>query len=216
MKHTFDFVYPDGPYEDKVTSGLTAKITYDGPRYIMVEIQEDGSMTLAGVDKTVERLEEASERMNPDLERHIIDVKEQPAEVCYLTGTYSHDPVPDYVEELPDGQEFRHEWGDAKIINDVASFGGLEWDKKKKKIKPLEFKKHNLTTEQVIETFKTMADEIEAVLNDPIEEVPADEEAVLRDHIVWLRDWGTTYAGFDHWKVPFPVDLPIWQDYAKD
>lgn len=214
MTHEFEFVYPDGPYKTTTDAALTATISYTGPRYILLEIHPNGDFSLVGGNTIKSALESQITNMNQTLAYRILDVTEHPVEVCYLTKEYTHEELPEIVKVLPNDKEFRYNWG-TKIIEEVIDQNSITWDVNNDQITSAEFRVHPLTTAEVIQGFLNQADRIEAVLADPIEPMPAEDVEILNDHIAWLRAWGTTYDGFEHWEVPYPTEIPNWSIYQK-
>jgi hypothetical protein len=124
-------------------------------------------------------------------------------------NSYETGDVPDYSTALVDADG--NEWDYSYHYDDgTGAIGQCFYGQSMKYINNQfvgpEYRLHAITKASMIENYLRIATMIEnsIQLNDYSEE---DEQA-LADHVAWLRDLERRYAGIDHWKIPFPTNLP--------
>jgi len=210
MRKPFVTILPDEPYKTSTSKNITVDCVYTGPRYILVRIEnKDGHVFC--VDRKGDTLEEiepfklSDEALAYEDHRQVIlDGEVHTWEAAHLTHEYTHESVPNYVETLPTGEVYEYYYDD--------EHGGLA---QPFYTNDMYYKEE--TNEWIRPRMRTHAISRQAFFQASATSIPAMEEAVasgkyhgeqlaeitaFRD---FLKNLDVTYAGVDHWKIPFPV-----------
>jgi len=212
MRKNFTFLLPDEPYKNTTALNKVQNAVYTGPRYLAICV-----IDATGEIKYVARRGESLAEINfeslvdddPATTFYLIDASEHPFAAAYLLHTYETGDVPDYSVDLVDADG--NEWNYTYHYDDgTGSIGQCFYGQSLKYINNQfvgpEYRLHAITKESLIQNYKNIAVAIEQSLqvNDYTD---ADREA-LTEHVAWLRDLERRYAGIDHWKIPFPNNVP--------
>ena len=212
MRKNFTFLLPDEPYKNTTALNKVQNAVYTGPRYLAICV-----IDATGEIKYVARRGESLPEINfetlvdddPATTFYLIDAGEHPFAAAYLMNSYETGDVPDYSTALVDADG--NEWDYSYHYDDgTGAIGQCFYGQSMKYINNQfvgpEYRLHAITKASMIENYLRIATMIEnsIQLNDYSEE---DEQA-LADHVAWLRDLERRYAGIDHWKIPFPTNLP--------
>lgn len=124
-------------------------------------------------------------------------------------NTYETGEVADYSTDLvdADGNEWNYTY---HYDDDTGSIGQCFYGQSLKYINNQfvgpEYRLHAVTKQSLIENYKNIATAIEQSLQ--INDYTDEDRTAFAAHIAWLRDLERLYAGIDHWKIPFPSNLP--------
>lgn len=212
MRKNFTFLLPDEPYKNTTALNKVQNAVYTGPRYFAICV-----IDATGEIKYVARRGESLAEINfetlvdddPATTFYLIDANEHPFAAAYLLHAYETGEVADYSEDLVDvdGNEWNYTF---HYDDNTGSIGQCFYGQSLKYINNQfvgpEYRLHAITKESLIQNYKNIAVAIEQSLqvNDYTD---ADREA-LTEHVAWLRDLERRYAGIDHWKIPFPNNVP--------
>lgn len=197
----------DEPYKTTTDLNKTIQATYIGPRFLALCVHMP-----TGEIRYVARNgeEEAELDLNslvdddPETEFIVLDAKENPFEAAYITGYYEHDPIEDYVEQLPNnGGTFTYSWAGGVISQ---NYYGQDMFYRNGEFTTPRFREHMVTKESVFEGSKIAANRITQSLAD--NDYTDSERSALEEYRDWLNNLETTYANVDHWKIPFPANPP--------
>jgi hypothetical protein len=212
MRKNFTFLLPDEPYKNTTALNKVQNAVYTGPRYLAICV-----IDATGEIKYVARKGESLAEINfetlvdddPATTFYLIDAAEHPFACAYLTHSYETNEVPDYSTALVDADG--NEWDYTYHYDDnTGAIGQCFYGQSLKYINNQfvgpEYRLHAITKASMIENYLQIATMIEnsIQLNDYSEE----DEQTLTDHVAWLRDLERRYVGIDHWKIPFPNNLP--------
>ena len=212
MKHTFEYQYPDGPYAQTYDKGYSVEIEYDGPTYVIISVEPNGDTSISGAGDELVEADVAG--LNKEFEHYICSVADNPVPFCYKLGMYRVlGVIPLHIEELGNGDTFEFQFNNA-IIEETIDNGNVTWNNETKTF-DWSHKTHSQDRQSIVDGFIAQADQIEAMIADPKAPIPEEKLAKYTAHIEFLRNWDETYAGIDHWKVPFPTDIADWTDYQK-
>ena len=207
MRKFFTFKISDEPYKTTTNLNKTVDAIYEGPRFLALCVH-----TPTGEIRYVARAGETEQDLefaqlvddDPETEFIILDAKEKTFEAAYLNNLYTHDPIPDFVDVLPDGKG---------TYTYIFAGGGINQNYytqdmfyRNGEFTMPRFREHAVTRESVFEGSKIVADLIERSLAD--NDYTAEERTELENYKNWLKNLETAYAGIDHWKIPFPADPP--------
>jgi hypothetical protein len=212
MRKNFTFLLPDEPYKNTTALNKVQNAVYTGPRYLAICVI-DATGEIKYVARRGESLPEIDFETlvddDPATTFYLIDAGEHPFAAAYLMNSYETGDVPDYSTALVDADG--NEWDYSYHYDDgTGAIGQCFYGQSMKYINNQfvgpEYRLHAITKASMIENYLRIATMIEnsIQLNDYSEE---DEQA-LADHVAWLRDLERRYAGIDHWKIPFPTNLP--------
>jgi len=212
MRKNFTFLLPDEPYKNTTALNKVQNAVYTGPRYIAICV-----IDATGEIKYVARKGETEQELDfetlvdddPATTFYKIDASEHPLACAYLLHTYETDEVPDYSTDLVDADG--NEWNYTYHYDDnTGSIGQCYFGQSLKYINNQfvgpEYRLHAVTKASMIENYQNIATMIERSLQ--INDYTDEDREVLTEHVAWLRDLERRYAGIDHWKIPFPTNLP--------
>jgi len=217
MKVNFTTTIPDYPYGQSTTNNKTVNATYIGKRYLVIAVNGTTNLVeyVAAASDDIAQCNLGNFRADVPLYFTLLDAKNNPWEAAYLTGEYTTDPIPEYVETLPNGEEYRYEYSQENIISEVhdgincntANGWGLRFANNAY-TKPT-FRTHMLTRENFLEGIEQQKTMITETLNDPDWEGTDEDRTVFQNYLTWLNSVPTVYANVDHWKIPwFAEELP--------
>lgn len=207
MRKFFTVKLSDEPYKTTTNLNKTIQATYLGPRYLALCVH-----TPSGEIRYVARSGETEGELllpslvddDPETEFIVMDAKEKTFEAAYLTGTYEHDPIPDYVEQLSNNRgTYTYTWAGGAINQ---NYFGQDMFYRNGEFTTPKFRTHAVTKESVFEGSKKAANVITQSLLD--NDYTSSERAALEEYRDWLNSLATTYPDVDHWKIPFPANPP--------
>ena len=206
MRKFFTFKISDEPYKTTTNLNQTVDAIYLGPRFLALCVH-----TPTGEIRYVARAgeTEADLQMNqlvdddPETEFIVLDASVKTFEAAYLTGNYEHDPIPDYVEQLPNAGTYTYIWAGGGISQ---NYYGQDMFYRDGEFTTPRFREHAVTRESVFEGSKIVAKRIGDSLGQ--NDYTAEERAELEAYRDWLNNLETTYQDVDHWKIPFPANPP--------
>jgi hypothetical protein len=209
MRKNFTFKLPDEPWTTTTALNKIVDAVYTGPRYLALWIRgRDGSV--AYLDRSGETMASLELEFlvddDPDADIHVLDADVHTFEAAYITNQYEHEPIPDYEEELPNnGGTYLFRYGSLSsgISATYNSFNIFyrdgQWTEPG-------FIQHALSKESVMGQFsKTLADVRKSL---ETKEFTDEEKTKLEEYATWLSTAATVYADVDHWKIPFPTNIP--------
>jgi hypothetical protein len=213
----FNIPLNDEPYKDTKTLNKVWPATYNGPRYIKVQIDS----TTHFVDRYV-YMTDKSEEMNsfdnypkePGKYWQTIDATINPFEAAYVTGLYDTGVTDNYQTELgtlddngdPETYEFGYDDQSGMIAQTYYShelkFQNGAW------VMP-RFRVHALSRQQFLDSLQTQIQGIEKGLAENTE-LTEEQKTKLLEYKTWLENVPTKYAAVDHWKIPFKHQVPVY------
>jgi hypothetical protein len=212
MRKAFTTILPDEPYKITTKSNITVDCIYTGKRYLLVRMNNDGSMFC------LERQEEALEALemfkltDAQLagEGHyqvVLDAEVNTWEAAHLTHDYEHSAVPDPTFTLPTGETWTYHYDDFHgalaqpfYVNDMQHDRATNtWIRPRYRVHALTAEAFWAGVQDQLKTFETAAAST-AYLPEQLVKIKA--------HRDWLKSAPTRYAGVDHWKIPYPSEIP--------
>lgn len=207
MRKFFTFKISDEPYKTTTNLNKTVDAIYEGPRFLAlcVHMPTGEIRYIARAADNEQDLEFAQlVDDDPETEFIILDAKEKTFEAAYLNNLYTHDPIPDFVDVLPDGKgTYTYAWAGGGITQNYYT---QDMFYRNGEFTTPRFREHAVTRESVFEGAKISAEIIEKSLAE--NDYTPDERTELENYKNWLKNLETAYAGIDHWKIPFPADPP--------
>ena len=223
MRKTFTVTYPDQPYHTTTDLNNTFECTYNGPRFILVQVDKDDHQC-----REASRSEKADDPcLDPanfeqdDYEYVLLDAAESDEMAkyaAYMTDDYTHPDVADYEEEITDADGDTWTWnhvyeGTTGMLPHIYWQGTLLYNPSTGVWTHPTFREHVNSRESVVESCTVQAAAIDRALADSEQNFTDEERTKLTNHSAWLKDVDRKYAGINHWKWPFPADaLPTWED----
>lgn len=208
MKKNFTVILPDEPYKTSTDKNNSIECVYEGPQYLVARLDNSNNKIQNIVD-----WKDSLEDINLDNykeENHsfiIINAAEKPFEAAFASNVYSHGDVENYKETLPTGETWEYYYEDKSgILSQIYFPFSLGYNTDTKQFSGPDRRTHFLTRESSIEGMKNMIPTIEKALE--INDYTDEERTRLEQHKTWLENLETTYADVDHWKIPYPTDLP--------
>lgn len=207
MRKFFTFKLSDEPYKSTTNLNKEVQATYTGPRFLALCVNEQ-----TGWINYIARVGETEEEINmatlvdddPATIFILLDAKEKPFEAAYLTHNYENEDVEDYVEVLPNGLgTWSYSYSGGAIEQNYYAFDMLYLNGN---FTTPRFREHALTRESVFEGSANSAKMIRKALAD--NDYPDNERIKLEEYATWLENLETAFQDVDHWKIPFPTDIP--------
>jgi hypothetical protein len=214
MRKKVTFYINDEPLVATATEQRQATITYEGPRYLYVEYCSDECHVMAPVHWSDEpEPEVAEERRTIDDCRSIIELDAQDSifPICVFMPTLYKLSIPDYTEELPDGNTFAYEYPPEPTLDDIYDLKNMEFDPETKDFKEWLYDINDISDDEYVQSI----DDAIASANDDINDGFVDESDLPKmtafiAELEQLKEDYTTgiYGPVQHWKIDFPtVDL---------
>lgn len=215
-----EFNLNDEYYGQTSTGVRKATVTYNGPRYLYVDVElETGEIMACHYKSDTPDMETAlSSSMQDDDDPETpptkcieVDATLKPLLACVVTGTYSMEQIPDYVEELsngeqwveayPEGSRLEEIFNIAKKIYDFEKGDWAEWIFHESGITQEEFFEsidHEITLQEIAMEENVYTDSQVAKINGYIERLKAHKQKV-------------TDTGIPHYKFEYPAghDVPL-------
>ena len=213
FKKNFTIVLPDEPYKISVDNNNTVNCKYTGPRFLAICVHTpSGNITyVARYGPTLADLDMQNlTDQDPDTEFYVLDANEHPFEAAYLQGEYTHDPIPAYEETLPNNLgTWNYTYSENGAIAQMYYFDTLKYINGQ--FTGPTRREHAISRDSFFAGNNNIIAALEADLSNPekLINLDDDEKAQLDAHLAWLKSLPTIYADVDHWKIPFPTDLPL-------
>ncbi len=207
MRKFFSFKLSDEPYKSTTTLNKTVQATYLGPRFLALCVNEQTGWInyIARAGETMEELQmDLLVDDDPTTTFIVLDASEKPFEAAYLTNNYENEDVADYEEVLPNGLgTWTYSFSGGAIEQNYYAF-----DMKyiNGEFTMPRFREHAITRESVFEGAKNSAEIIKKSLAQ--NDFTDADRTKLEEYVNWLENLETNFAGIDHWKIPFPTDIP--------
>jgi hypothetical protein len=206
MRKFFTFKLSDEPYKTTTALNKTVDAIYEGPKLLVLCV-----FTPTGEIRYVARAGETEADLqlanlvddDPDTEFVVLDASVNTFEAAYLTGYYTHDPIPDYTETLPTGETWTYVYSGGGISQ---NYFGQDLFYRDGAFTTPRFREHAILRESL---FSGVANSVTMINRSLADNDYTDQERQeLEQHRDWLANLETTYANVDHWKIPFPSNPP--------
>lgn len=208
MKKNFTVVLPDEPFKTSTALNNTIQCTYNGLRYVVARMENSSKKVLNAV-AMFDSLDEfdLSSYVEDGHTFFVIDAASNPFEAALLTKIYDNGEINNYEETLSTGEtwDFVYDNGTGAIEQIFMPFS-LEYDLDTKTFSEPKRPTHPITRESFFESIQEFPAKIQKALE--INDYTDEEKAKLENYKNWLENLPVTYADIDHWKIPFPSDLP--------
>ena len=212
MRKNFTFKLPDEPYKTTTALNKTVNAVYTGPRFLALCV-----IDATGEIKYIARRGETEADLNlstlvdddPATSFVKLDAGVNPFEAAYLTSQYETEEVQDPSFTYTDADGDEHTWsyhyddftgsiGQSFYSQDIKYVNGAYTAPR--------YREHATDRATVIASCLTIANTVENSLAN--NDYSAEDQAALEEYVLWLRDVDRKYAGIDHWKIPFPSNVP--------
>jgi len=209
MKKAFTAVIPDAPYSGIVTQNRTVNCMYNGYRYHVLAVNKVSKNIeyISGSYTTLDEINMSQHKEDdPNIYFVTLDANENPWEAAYLTEEYTHDPVDDYVEALPNGTEYRYVYSQDNVVTEVYNHLQLKYENGQY-IKP-SYRTHMVSKESYWAGVDEHIAAVESELADHSDEYLPEDVTVLQEALQGMKDLKIQMADVDHWKIDWPWILP--------
>lgn len=208
MKKNFNLILSDEPFKSSTTMNKTVNCVYDGPRYIIGRVNNTTKKVENSVGSFVNVEDiDLSYFTEEGYSFIVIDANVNPFEAAYLTQNYSYGEVDNYVETLPTGESWEFLYDNyGGIIGQIYNNFDLVYDESSKTFKEPSRVTHPITRESFFDSLKNFPERLTNALSS--DEYSDEERTKLENYKTWIENLSTTYADVDHWKIPFPVNIP--------
>lgn len=209
MQKLFTTVLPDEPYKTATTKNTTIDCTYTGKRYVLVRMNNDGSMYAC--ERQSDSLEDienckltAAQLASENHFQVVIDAEINPWEAAHLTHDYEHGEVPNYNEVLATGDTWEYTYDDhSGALNQPFYTNDMRYDRATNSWLRPRYRVHALTRDSFMSAIAEQAAEYErAAASDKYSGERLD---TIKAHAAFLKSLPTKYANIDHWKIPYPT-----------
>jgi len=206
MRKFFTFKISDEPYKTTTSLNKTVDAIYEGPKFLALCVH-----TATGEVRYIARSGETEDELqmsnlvdnDEDTEFIVLNASEKTFEAAYLTGTYTHDPIPDYIETLPTGETWTYSFSGGGIAQNYYGQDLLYLDGE---FGTPRFREHATNRESVLQGAANLVIMITKSLDE--NDYTSEEKAKLEEYKTWLSTINTAYPNIDHWKLPFPANPP--------
>lgn len=216
---------PDEPYKTTTAKGLKFTITYNGPKYILVQVDKDdhqcresGRSEVAGSREIDPSFFDQDEFSYVVLDAYANDDACRIA--AYLTDEYTHPDVDDYKEVCTDadgntwtwehvyegttGMMAHIHWAESVLYNPVTQV----WTQP-------QLRTHVNTRKSVLDSMTDQAAVIDAALAyEENKDLTDADRSTLTNYSAWIKliAADVRYKDINHWKIPFPEEpLPFFE-----
>lgn len=213
-----NFIIPltDEPYVDTTALNKSHPATYNGHRYLKIVIDSTTNYVdrVAIASDNLDDINSAPIPLEPGKNYHVLDANTYTFEAAYLTGQYNTGVTENYTETLPttdaegNPESWTYGWDDNNgmilqqyIGRDLKFVNGAF-------VKP-RFRVHALTRESFMQSMQQQVTYMNNALenNDSLTD---EVRSQLEVYIAFLENIPTKYAAVKHWKIPFPLQVPIY------
>ena len=224
IRKTFQIVLPDEPYKAEATGINTINAVYEGPRYGLARVECTGGPV--DIVHNIARFGDTIEDLNVEAhveENHeflVIDAKENPLEMSFLSGLYTHDEIenPTFTVTEAAGvieglngrtSTYTYHYGGTQGALQAIYYiseKGLKYNWNTQTFEAPERRVHAVKREEFFAGYKTFAANIRKSVEENDYD-PVDEARILK-HAEWLDRLEELYPDTDHWKISFHNDKP--------
>jgi hypothetical protein len=208
MRKFFTFKISDEPYKTTTALNKTVDAIYEGPRFLALCVH-----TPTGEIRYIARQGETEAELemsylvddDPTTEFIVLDADQKTFEAAYLTGLYTHDPIPDYVDVLSNGKgTYTYTYSGGGI---TLNYYGQDMFYRDGDFTTPRFREHAVTRESVLQGVRNL---VEMIVKSLAENDYTDAERTeMEEYKSFLESLSTAeYANVDHWKFPFPANPP--------
>lgn len=211
MEKDFTIDLPNEPYSNDYSLGKKVNAKYHGHRYLLIAVDQK----TFDVEYVAERSDDNSGEFDldqyhtvPNVRHVVVDAEKNIWEAAYLTKDYTHDEIPNYVYEHADGSTYEFKYAqETGVLDQLWLVNTIKYDLENDKIyRPIE-RLHIVSQEQFYEIVKEHVSMVKKELTTN-SMISADDRQKLVDFQKWLEKLPRLYADVDHWKIPWPTDLP--------
>lgn len=207
IKKKFILTLPDQPYKTETTLNNQIDGWYEGAKFLVVRVDTRTNLANNVVFATDEQDTIDLARF---IEEHfrffVLDASQNPFAAAYLTHDYKTGEVPNYVETIETGEVYEYHYEDfSGVIEQIYYPNELPVNSNNEIGEPRR-RVHAITKQSVwdnIDILKELAEQ--GMANN---DFTASEQTKMEEYIDWLTTFKTRYANTDHWKIPFPTNLP--------
>lgn len=210
MPIEFEIKLPDEPFKNSFILDKTAKLTYEGPRYLIISVFKDTDI-VSTYEDSFDTLDEINleNYVDDDTVFYIIDAQKHPLEACFITHMYKNEEVDNYEVVLPTGETWVYPY-ENHILGNVYTNKMPTYNSLTDEFSPLTYLTPAIPKEDFFKNVETKIKELESTIPDAaITSVTAASEEYakyheeLKKYVEWLKNIKTTYYEVDHWKIPF-------------
>lgn len=209
MSIEFEIKLPDEPFKNSFILNKSVKLTYEGPRYLVISVFTD-----TGIVSTYEDVFDTLDEINlenyvdDDTVFHIIDAQKHPLEACFITHMYKNEEVDNYEVVLPTGETWVYPY-ENHILGNVYANQMPAYNSLTDEFSALTYLTPAIPKEEFFKNIETKVKELESTIPDATitaETATSKEYAKyheeLKTYVEWLKNIKTTYYEIDHWKIP--------------
>lgn len=210
MSVTFEVNIPDEPYKVKFTQGKKVKLTYIGPRFLVISVDSSSKQvyTHEGAAESIDEIN-LNDYNQENKEFYTIDSQKHPLIACFLTHQYENDEYEDYEEVLPTGETWTYLY-ENHILGNIYSNENPVYFPETDQFSSLQLLKPSIEKSVFAKGIENKINDLEKVLDD-IEITETNKESIehLKNYLEWLKNIDNNYPSIDHWKIPFPNEPRI-------
>lgn len=211
MIKTFTWTRPDQPYYTTTELNRTIEVTYNGPRYWLIEYDPvDGICRCANGGSSLDdpALDHSAFAAN-EWEYVVVDANDEAITpiVAYLTDMYTHPDPTDHTEtfEDADGNEYTysHTYDETTgLLTHDCWATSVTYNAETKQFNGPLFRTHVNSKEETFRLWKEQAAELRRKCDTNEEDWTDAEIAEVREWADHLEDIPRRFADIDHWKIP--------------
>jgi len=206
MNKIHKFKINDEPLVEKSTGKREATLIYKGGRYVYAEVcTETGKIQAPVHTSDSPEMEVALERLTQMDTRKIvvIDADENPLAAAIIEDSHYNLEIPNYVEELPNGEKFVYEYSDTVKLNEIYDIINMKFDIEKNDFE-YKFLINDITDEDYLKSVDSQLEYIEDQLKEnDYTESQLEEINEFKQKLSAIKQ---SYDGsIKHWKFPFPT-----------
>jgi hypothetical protein len=210
MTIEFEVNIPDEPFKDTFLKGNKAKLTYTGPKFLVVSINSDDKQVCT-YEGTFDSLEEINlDDYNQENKQFIIlDAIDNPLLASFLTHQYENEEYPDYEEILPTGESWTYGY-ENHILGNIYNNENPYYIAEEDSFSPLKLLGPAFSRKHFFENINNSIERIEKIVpRDSTVTTAVDNIEELTEYLDWLKNIETTYLDVDHWKIPYRSEPSI-------
>jgi hypothetical protein len=206
MNKVHTFKINDEPLVDKSTGIREATLVYKGGRYVYAEVcTETGKIQAPVHTSDTPEMEVALDRLTQMETRKIIviDANENPVAAAIIEDSHYDLKIPNYVEELPSGEQFIYEYSETVKLNEIYDVNNMKFNLEKNDFE-YKYVINDITDEAYIESIDSQLSYIsDQLAENTYSESQLAEIDEFKQKLLALK---ASYDGsVKHWKFPFPT-----------
>jgi len=202
----FTITIPDEPFKDSTDLGKTVTCVYQGPRYVVIEVDPYTGRceSAVGYYRKSENINLNKFYRGDECKIILIDAEVNPFPAAYITHRYRvPDEIENYVFTHNGEVTWTYDYPENGIIDDVFVPNQMVYDFSSETFRNPPFVDHGMTAEE-------FWDGLENLIKSYEDEESESQEC--KDYITTLKSLKTNYEGIDHWKIPFPINDPFMDE----